>query len=83
MKLSLLNQEQKRRQLELELEYEKKRFMDSTLETGEQIHRNYSKVDSLLKWVRNHPMQAAGLLFLGGFIASQMIQKSRTPSRDL
>ena len=83
MKLSLLNHEVKLRQLNEELEYQKRRFTDSTLATGERIQETSSQLESVLEWIRSHPIQTAGLLFVGGFLITQLIYSPEAPIQDL
>lgn len=59
-------------ELEQELEFQKKRFSDSSASVEEHLKQHYAGLDSALQLIRNHPLQTATVLFLGGLIISQL-----------
>jgi len=78
MKLVRPISEDKRRKLEEELELQKKRFNEATQASAKTIQENLS----IVNWVQDYPLQCAGLVFLGGFLATQIYlsKKSQLPS---
>lgn len=67
MKLIRPISEKKRRILEEELETQKKRFANAARQSAEKIRLDLS----LVKVLREHPLQSATVLALGGFIVAQ------------
>lgn len=69
MKLIRPISEEKRRNIEEELEIQKKRFANATRQTAEKI-----RIDvSILKLWRDRPLQTATVLAVGGFVAGQLL----------
>lgn len=73
MKLVHPISEQKKKELEQEIENQKQRLREATAASVEKIKKDLSAKE----WIRNYPIQSAVLLTIGGFFAVQYLNSKR------
>jgi hypothetical protein len=71
MKLIKPISEERRRQLEEELELQKKRFSEATQSTSDALTKSLSVLD----WFRRHPRELAAVSFATGLLAAQYLNR--------
>ena len=73
MKLVKPMNEDKKEQLERELEFQKQRFIRATRQTKETLKTDLN----IRNWIREFPLQSAAICFISGYMVTRLIPQTR------
>jgi hypothetical protein len=73
MKQAQIKDENRKTELEAELEIQKQRFLVASRRGMDALKRDLS----VMNWMRAYPRQAAILIMVGGYVTAQLLRERR------